>query len=320
MATDYENRILFGDALQILKQLPDSIVQTCVTSPPYWGLRDYSHEGQIGLEKTPEKYVGKLTSVFSEVNRVLKDDGTLWLNLGDSYASSSRGSGGKSQIGKYQDEVHFNRLRINPGLKPKNLCMIPARVAMALQANGWYLRSEIIWHKPNPMPESVKDRPTNAHEKIYLLSKSKSYYYDSKAIEEPATSDLAQLKSHHNPDNPKYNAVPDERYKDQFNDRIWGKIGTRNKRTVWKVASKPYNEAHFATFPADLITPCIKAGSKKDDLVLDPFIGSGTTAEVALKLGRNYLGIDLQEDYKAIQNKRLEPLRNDLFVSKTFAV
>jgi len=294
------NHIYEGDSLEVLKTLPDESINCVVTSPPYWGLRDYGVEGQFGLEKTPEEYVEKLVKIFREVRRVLRDDGTVWLNLGDSYAGSS-GSGGKtekqvSNVGSF----HGGGVRMSDGLKPKDLVGIPWRVAFALQADGWYLRSDIIWHKPNPMPESVTDRPTKSHEYIFLLSKSKKYYYDVEAIREPHISSQKEIDRQHS------EGIKDTNYATSKN---WsGGVGYnengRNKRTVWTVNTKPYPEAHFAVFPEDLIVPCIKAGCPKDGIVLDPFIGSGTTAKVAQRLGRNWVGIELNPDYIKLANKR----------------
>lgn len=336
------NKIYQGDVLEILKTFPDESIHCCVTSPPYWGLRDYGVEGQIGLEKTPEEYVSKMVEVFREVKRVLRKDGTLWLNLGDSYAMKfGGGKGRKSGTTKAAvDEIEKPPREIPPGLKPKDLVGIPWMVAFALRADGWYLRQDIIWHKPNCMPESVKDRCTKAHEYIFLLSKNRKYYYDNEAIKEDA------------------------------------KTGKRNKRSVWTVTTKPFKGAHFAVFPEDLIEPCILAGTspqaceicgapwervverkrfKRNELppsdpryrpnvyqgayngingkgdagytetktigwqptctcqnegkgrciVLDPFMGSGTTAVVALKHNRNYIGIELNPEYIKIAEKRI---------------
>lgn len=296
-----------GDCRELLKQLPDAIVQTCVTSPPYWGLRDYGHDGQLGLEATPEEYVANMVDVFRGVRRVLRDDGTLWLNLGDSYASiaggydanGSRGSNATISANT-QGAVLKGRRRVpSAGLKPKDLIGIPWRVAFALQADGWYLRSDIIWHKPNPMPESVTDRPTKSHEYIFLLSKSEHYFYDADAIAEPLKSDPTRWGRHTKKD-PGANAV---RSRPMFGDRRGGRDGTdfgngrtRNKRSVWSVSTRPFAGAHFATFPPDLILPCILAGSRASDLVLDPFFGSGTTGLVAAANGRRWIGFDLGYD------------------------
>jgi len=282
--------IIFGDCREKLKELEPESVQMCVTSPPYWGLRDYGHDDQLGLEETPEEYTANMVEVFSEVKRVLKDDGTLWLNLGDSYASTKVGN---TETIKNPNVVtkSFTK-KLPPNLKPKDLVGIPFRVAFALQADGWYLRQDIIWHKPNPMPESVTDRCTKSHEYIFLLSKSAKYFYDADAIKEDAIS--------------KFNGGGN---KGRIGKEGW--IGhtenldmTRNKRSVWTVTTKPYSEAHFAVFPEKLIEPCIQAGSKVGDIVLDPFFGSGTTGEVSERFGRDYIGIELNEDYKSLQHKR----------------
>jgi len=271
-----------GDCRELLREIPDESVQCCVTSPPYWGLRDYGHPDQIGQEPSPDEYVANLVSVFDEVRRVLRADGTLWLNLGDSYASTGRSEQKPSPKGTVGQAVkatgrkviwgkdrHDNFAWTLPGgIKPKDLVGTPWMVAFALRDSGWWLRSEIIWQKPNVMPESVTDRPTTAHEKIFLLTKSASYYYDAEAIKEPA-----------------------------------GNV-TRNKRSVWTVPTAPYKEAHFATYPPDLIRPCIMAGTKRGDVVLDPFGGSGTTGQVALELGRRAILLELNADYAKIIEQR----------------
>lgn len=294
--------ILQGDCIKMLANVPEKSVQTCVTSPPYFGLRDYGVEGQIGLEETPEAYVQRLVEVFRSVKRVLRDDGTLWLNLGDSYAGNmSRVSSGRAGYGAEREGIFS---RGGECLKPKDLIGIPWRVAFALQADGWYLRQDIIWHKPNPMPESVTDRCTKAHEYIFLLSKSPRYYFDHEAIKEPSIYFGKDERS----------GKGNIRYEGKRTEDTTGKNGqdsfvtinsTRNKRSVWTVTTKPYKGAHFATFPADLIEPCILAGSKVGDLVLDPFMGSGTTAAVAKKNGRHYLGTELNPDYIKLAENRL---------------
>ncbi len=272
--------IIYGDCRDKLKELEPESVQMCVTSPPYWGLRDYGHNDQLGLEETPGEYTANMVEVFSQVKRVLKDDGTLWLNLGDSYS----GSGKKNQ--KYTVPI---------GLKPKDLIGIPWRVAFALQADGWYLRQDIIWHKPNPMPESVTDRCTKSHEYIFLLSKSAKYFYDNEAIKEKYQA-LGKPRSFGKKGNDDRN---DTGRIYEANDQ-----SGKNKRSVWTVTTKPYTGSHFAVFPEKLIEPCIQAGSKVGDVVLDPFFGSGTTGEVAERFGRNYIGIELNEDYKSLQQQR----------------
>lgn len=336
--------IHIGDSLELLKGLPSQSVQTCVTSPPYWGLRDYGEDGQLGLEETPEQFVENLVVLFREVKRVLKDDGTLWLNLGDSYAGSWGNSGSRPELdesggGQRNKEADYiarggwDERRERPPssyphelLKPKDLVGIPWRTAFALQADGWYLRSDIIWSKPNPMPESVTDRPTKAHEYIFLLSKSRKYYYDHDAIKETsitqderrpyAPGQIDNRGNGHDRGGGQKRKTDKQRGHSRrhagFNDR-WdsmtkeeqGALG-RNKRTVWTVATRPYSGAHFATYPPQLIQPCIEAGSKKGDLVLDPFSGSGTTGMVALGLGRNYVGLELNPEYAELSRKRIE--------------
>lgn len=307
----YLNTILNTDVLDGLALLPDKSVNMCVTSPPYYGLRNYGHKGQIGLEKTPELYVSKMVNVFREVKRVLKDDGTLWLNVGDSYANNSvgsrQGSGGKSTLNysnpdqalkKFRDEQKFIKY-IPPWLKPKDLIGIPWMLAFALRADGWYLRQDIIWHKPNPMPESVNDRCTKSHEYIFLLSKSKKYYFDLESIMNDCITNDTSVR---NRDSTKLNNVPGRTKMGglKTNDYVFV-----NKRSVWTVATYPYSEAHFATFPERLIEDCIKAGCPENGIVLDPFMGAGTTALVARKLNRNYIGIELNKSYVEMANKRL---------------
>jgi DNA modification methylase len=296
------------ECLAGLRELPDQSVQTCVTSPPYFGLRNYGHPEQIGLEPTPDLFVAKMVEVFREVKRVLRNDGTLWLNLGDSYASNPASGGSQSQKmtgGSHQKTPKAQYFR-PPGLKPKDLIGIPWRVAFALQADGWYLRQDIIWAKPNPMPESVGDRCTKAHEYIFLLSKSPRYFYDSEAVKETAKSEPSAFRN-------------STRYMDQklgcdntnhSGEKWFGKFDPtiRNRRSVWNVATQPYAEAHFATFPPDLITPCILAGSPVDGVVLDPFSGSGTTLQVAKDLGRKAIGFELNPDYCKLIAKRCQQL------------
>ena len=294
------NKIHCGDSKQVLKTMPDGIANCCVTSPPYWGLRDYGVEGQLGLEKTPEEYVAKMVEIFREVRRVLKDDGTLWLNLGDSYAGNcSRASNnGRAGFGNPREGL-VNRT--GGGLKSKDLVGIPWMVAFALRADGWYLRSDIIWHKPNAMPESVTDRPTKAHEYIFLFSKSPKYHYDHKAIKEQCSeSNIKDFKRRKTLDNKgKGKGTCEEARPDlcRGRDAYMPKDFKRNKRTVWAVTTKPFKGAHFAVFPPDLIEPCILAGCPEGGVVLDPFMGSGTTALVAQKHNRNWIGIDLNQQY-----------------------
>lgn len=299
--------IKLGDCLESLRAMPDQSVHCCVTSPPYFGLRDYGMDGQIGLEDTPQAFVARLVEVFREVRRVLRDDGTLWLNLGDSYAAnrgyqvpSTKGgpkhgpgqaAGGKASV-------------VPEGLKPKDLIGIPWRVAFALQDDGWYLRQEIIWHKPNPMPESVRDRCTKAHEQIFLLSKSPRYYFDSEAIKEPSVysgSQETQKKG-------SFKGKRSEQDASVIGQAFRAVTETRNRRSVWTVTTKPFKGAHFATFPPDLIEPCIMAGCPVGGTVLDPFGGSGTTAGVALKHGRNAVICELNPEYAAMIPARIEQI------------
>lgn len=296
---DFINKVICGDCLDVMRDWPDGVIQTCITSPPYWGLRDYGVEGQLGLEPTPEEYVAKMVEVFREVRRVLRDDGTLWLNLGDSYANDAKWggkTGGKQSYLPDNDIRGCGRGKRKTGLKPKDLVGIPWMVAFALRADGWYLRSDIIWSKPNPMPESVTDRPTKAHEYLFLLAKSQKYYYDVEAIAE----DLAVPP--HAPGNRKLDASRNDH--DQM-EKVWGSSGKRNKRSVWTIATQPFSQAHFATFPEKLIERCILAGSPEGRIVLDPFFGSGTTGKRAKELGRKWIGIDLSEEYCKMARQRV---------------
>ena len=268
-STDGRCSVEVGDSLRVLGRYPAETFRCCVTSPPYWGLRDYGVEGQLGAESSLEDYISNLTAILREVHRVLKSDGTLWLNIGDSYTSGNR---------TWRDPDKKNPARTMdyrpptpPGLKPKDLIGVPWRVAFALQADGWFLRSDIIWHKPNCQPESVKDRPTRAHEYVFLFSKSEKYLYNHEAVQEQANGG--------------------------------GKL--RNRRTVWSINTEAFPDAHFATFPPGLVEPCILAGSEPDDSVLDPFCGSGTVGEVCLRNERRFLGIELKEAYAALARKRL---------------
>jgi DNA modification methylase len=391
MIDDGDVRIWHGDVIECLRDMPDGIAQTCVTSPPYWGLRDYGEADQIGLESTPEAYVERIVEVFREVRRVLRDDGTLWLNLGDSYAGSGPNRQGEAvgASGETNGAGIDTRNGLE-GLKPKDLVGIPWRVAFALQADGWYLRSDIIWAKPNPMPESVTDRPTKSHEYVFLLSKSARYYYDAEAIKEPSlnlgVTDIRFGGSKYgDSDDPKHATKSGNTYVDS---------GKRNARSVWRIATKPYAEAHFATFPIELPERCIKAGSSEageccacgspfervvigiapdgreaeiragktvdaegrpligDNMIdagtrgsfsanrgilrrrtdgwrascacndettpqtiLDPFMGSGTTAWVARHLNRHAIGCELNADYITIARKRLA--QQSLFAEET---
>lgn len=322
----------------MLPGLPDRSVECCVTSPPYWGLRDYGVEGQLGLESAPEEYVTRLVEIFREVRRVLRDDGTLWLNLGDSYTSGGRDTFGTfTPESKQATHLAIKSAKRAPqpvGLKPKDLVGIPWRVAFALQADGWYLRSDIIWHKPNPMPESVTDRPTKAHEYIFLLSKSERYYYDAEAIQEVASPDTHARYARGRSDNHKWSDggpgnqtiatnKPGSRFAPGVNPKcvepgngikqntsfsvaVKDMLDFRNKRSVWTVTTQPYPEAHFATFPEDLIRPCILAGCPQGGTVLDPFGGSGTTLKVAWDLGCKGILIELNPAYCELAEKRLQ--------------
>jgi DNA modification methylase len=363
------NKIINQDCMIGLLHIKGKSIDCCVTSPPYFGLRDYGHEGQIGLEETPELFIAKLVAVFREVKRVLKDDGTLWVNMGDSYAGSWGNYGGQNRGNGTQREIvngskahqqsydgleKFKPATANnlPGIKPKDLIGIPWMLAFALRADGWYLRQDIIWAKPNPMPESVTDRCTKSHEYIFLLSKSQTYYFDQDAIKQPikdsSIARLAQNIADQNGSdrvpgktNGKMKAVaprfggnkygdsddPLHRTKSgkEWNPKMGGggtsfnghsgyfkadgtliNGGMANKRSVWTVTTKPFSEAHFATFPESLIVDCIKAGCREGGIVLDPFMGAGTTALVARKLNRNYLGFELNKEYIKIAEKRLK--------------
>lgn len=317
------NSILEGDATDVLSQLPDESINCCVTSPPYFGLRDYKHPKQIGLEKTPEQYIDKLVQVFRQVKRVLKKDGTLWVNIGDSYA---RTGGTQKDRKRHWDDRDKNpvtghdRNAKDLGLKSKDLIGIPWMLAFALRADGWYLRQDIIWSKPNPMPESVTDRCTKSHEYIFLLSKSEKYYYDQDSIKEKCSQgnidDFLRRKTLNNKgkgEGTYQEARPDlSRSRDAYMPSDF----LRNKRSVWTVGPKPFKNAHFATFPVELIAPCILAGCPKDGIVLDPFGGSGTTGEAARTYSRNFILIELNNNYiNDIAKPRVLPhvLSNKIF-------
>jgi DNA modification methylase len=315
--------ILIGDVREQLKQLADQSVNCVVTSPPYWGLRDYGNDGQIGLEQEPEDFINELVSVFREVKRVLRDDGTLWLNIGDSYSGSGKGTAGN--LGKKHNERHLEHKTgglIPTGTKPKDLVGIPWMLAFALRADGWYLRQDIIWHKPNPMPESVRDRCTKAHEYIFLLSKSPKYYFDSEAMKEPAKYPFdnrgARADSRAGTSmnsvggktgirfgGNKYGDSDDPKHSTKSGNEYIA-TGTRNKRSVWSVTTRPFKGAHFATFPPALIEPCILAGCPEGGTVLDPFFGAGTTGLVAQRHNRKWIGCELNPEYAAIAQARIE--------------
>lgn len=347
-----QGAILTGDALTTLRTLPDQSVQCCVTSPPYWGLRDYGVSGQIGLESSPQEYVAALLPIFGEVKRVLCNDGTLWLNLGDRYIGyhgnkKAHGSAAPSDKDGYRENMRATSVGAD-GLKNKDMSGIPWQVAFALQEQGWYLRCDIIWHKPNPMPESVKDRPTRAHEYIFLLSKSERYYYDYEAVREPAAAftdhdatgpgyaapgqtphrgtrprpqsaralsfsrtvsepeRLGQMYSQHRPNR---NPCPSKGDAKTFRGGGPYPIYTRNRRDVWTVATRGFSGAHFATFPPELIRPCILAGCPAGGVVLDPFFGAGTVGVVCVEEGRSYLGIEINPDYVAMADRRIGQAR-----------
>jgi DNA modification methylase len=273
------NQILLGDSRKVIESIPDKYVHTVITSPPYYGLRDYQMPNQIGLEETPQQYIHNLVELFGSVKRILKDNGTLWLNLGDSYSPSAQ-----------------------HGYKIKDLMGMPWRVALALQDDGWYLRQDIIWQKSNPMPEPVKDRCVKCHEYIFLLTKSEKYYFDYAAIQEDALRTNSGNKQRLSG---AQRGAPETMKGALAGSASWS--GTkRNKRSVWTVSVKPFKPAHFATFPVDLIEPCVLAGAPIDGVVFDPFMGSGTTAVAAKKHQRNYLGVELNPEYIGISQKRLE--------------
>jgi DNA modification methylase len=348
------NKIEFGDCRDTMRRWASEGVkaQMCVTSPPYFGLRDYGHEGQIGLEQTPEEYITAMVEVFRCVKDVLADDGTLWLNIGDSYAAQggAQVQGSKQTKGSQAGAWNGETRKPPQGIKPKDLIGIPWMLAFALRADGWYLRQDIIWHKPNPMPESVRDRCTKAHEYIFLFSKSERYFYDHKASKEPAIGAMAgntkptkaarayedgatehrtaaglhkwaerqrsRADSFKRDGSKREQTIPGQGYGTHRPDRsesTWD-TATRNRRSVWTVATRPYKGAHFATFPPALIEPCILAGSRPGDIVLDPFMGSGTTAAVSLNHGRKYLGCELNPEYSVLQQQRIDAvIPKDLF-------
>jgi DNA modification methylase len=336
-------QVICADAVDGLKQIESGSVHTCVTSPPYYGLRDYGVDGQIGLEQTPEEYIAKLVSVFSEVRRVLRDDGTLWVNIGDSYATGTKADRQQSKnpgVGANQAAAQNSVPRVGTpiGCKTKDLIGIPWMLAFALRADGWYLRQDIIWAKPNPMPESITDRCTKSHEYIFLLSKSQRYYYDHEAIKEPLAKSSHQRLAQDIANQQGSSRVPGKtngpmkavcsgltfggkkgrEYKPDEKDpnfrngsEQWGREyvptpdGKANKRDVWTVSTKPFSGAHFAVFPPDLILPCVLAGSPEGGTVLDPFTGSGTTGVVALENGREFVGCELNPTYAEMARKRI---------------
>ena len=308
METD---RILCGDALEMLRTLPDNSVHCCVTSPPYYDLRDYGVDGQIGREDTPAQYVARLTDVFSEVRRVLRPSGTLWLNIADTYAG--KGNQGDSVDPKYPNGRTGQTVAINrrvEGCKAKDMIGIPWMLAFALRDSGWYLRSDIIWMKANPMPESCKDRPSRCYEHVFLLTKSRSYYYDAAAIAEPV-AESTPMRMRRKFGKNKYSAgIPGQAHQHLNDYRPNGYAEEdipllRNKRDVWQINSVPYKGAHFAAYPPKLVETCLLAGCPQDGIVLDPFLGSGTTAAVAKQMGRHYIGIELNPDYCELAKQRI---------------
>jgi DNA modification methylase len=308
---------LHGDAFEMLKTLESDSIQVCVTSPPYWMLRDYNVVGQIGLEKTPEDYILRLVDVFREVRRVLKPDGTLWVNISDTYSGQSGGFQGKT--GDRNTRAFRSRgMGRKTVSKPKDLIGIPWMLAFALRADGWYLRSEIIWHKPNPMPESVLDRPTLSHEKVFLLSRSEKYFYNAAAIAEPSVEDESKRAARREAarEYPAHTEAAQSRQPGNVNNvgihaRHQG-AATRNARNVWTISSQPFAGAHFAVMPPELARRCVLAGSKPGDTVLDPFNGAGTTGLVSLETMREYVGIELNAEYLEITNRRLEHLTSQI--------
>ena len=298
--------IRVGDCRTVLQELPAGAFHTCVTSPPYFGLRDYGVEGQVGLEQTVADYVTKLAEVFAAVRRVLRNDGTLWLNLGDSYNAYNANRGASTSFSDGtagRDHPKHERGLTDPALKNKDLIGIPWRVAFALQADGWHLRQDIIWHKPNAMPESVRDRCTKAHEYLFLLSKSARYYFDSTAMQEPAAKGAAGSTFN------KGKTATHQLGRSSGKERT--ETGTRNRRSVWSVSTKPFRGAHFATFPPDLIEPCVLAGCPEGGTVLDPFSGAGTTGLVALKHNRRYVGIELNPEYAQMSINRINQTQTE---------
>lgn len=343
------NKVYLGDALHIVRNLPNKIVDCVVTSPPYYGLRDYGAEGQIGLENTPEEYIQNLVDLFREVRRVLKDEGTLWVNIGDTYAtgtSASRRQSTNPGVGANNEKAQNSVPRVGTplGCKTKDLIGIPWMLAFALRADGWYLRQDIIWHKPNPMPESVTDRCTKSHEYVFLLSKSQKYYFDYEAIQEEAVTQIdprigsrieydgmrkgqdgtgnrafVSLKTKPRMGGNKY-GDSDEKYYATKSGKEWepqtdGEMVVRNKRDVWTVNVKPNKEAHFATYPEKLIIPCILAGCPEGGVVLDPFMGSGTTGIVARKLNRKFVGCELNLEYQKMAERRIFNEGENLFTT-----
>ena len=305
------DKIYQGDSLEVLKAFEGNSIDCCVTSPPYYALRDYGVDGQIGLEDSPEEYIERLTDVFMEVHRVLKPNGTIWLNIGDSYNGNKVGNTEVVKNKKVSESNHFHK-KLWSGAKPKDLIGIPWMLAFSLRNAGLYLRQDIIWHKPNPMPESVKDRCTKSHEYIFLMTKSQKYYFDYEAIQEQANTNYISKNIrccgnkyednnyHH------FQIYSGDVYEPKKKDKIQGGVYyVRNKRDVWSINVKPNKEAHFATYPPELVSNCILAGCPEGGVVLDPFIGSGTTGILANKLGRHYVGIELNPEYVKMAERRI---------------
>ena len=317
-----ENKIICADAIMGLKSLDSGSVDMCVTSPPYYGLRDYGVDGQIGIEQSPEEYIARLTNVFNEVKRVLKDDGTLWVNISDSYAGSGKGASAESDVKNEKNRYllsGISQVKLMPTrwakIKPKDMIGIPWMLAFSLREGGWYLRSDIIWHKANCLPESVKDRPTKCYEHIFLLSKQPKYYFDYKAIREPLKQVSIERYKRGRSDHTKYTGQKfqqrgiDSERKDfsDFDQQF------RRKRDVWLVSTNNYKvNEHFAMFPEKLIEPCVLAGSRVGGIVLDPFFGSGTTGAVAKRLGRNYIGIDINPRFCELAKGRIDRVKVEL--------
>jgi DNA modification methylase len=293
-------KILQGNCIDKIKELDDNSIDCVVSSPPYFGLRDYGVDGQFGLEKTYHDYLANTVKVFETFKPKLKDTATIWWNVGDSYSSGKRTSTTNQSL-RGDKNYGVTRTPVQNGIKEKDLLMIPNRVAIALQDAGWYIRSEIIWHKPNPMPESVRDRPTSCHEKIWLITKNKKYYYDAESIKEPVVTPIDAKAGHKFGGN-----KTTKELNPTISGKKWEYSSTRNKRNVWTITTKPFKDAHFATFPKDLIEPCIKAGCPEGGVVLDPFGGSGTTGIVAALNNRNAILIELNQNYIDIANKRID--------------
>ena len=297
-------KYLEGNCIDKMKELEDNSIDCVVSSPPYFGLRDYGVDGQFGLEKTYQDYLANTVKVFETFKPKLKDTATIWWNVGDSYNQNQSAGDRVSKYSKKQKTNQGNlgfKIESQKNLKVKDLLMIPNRVAIALQEAGWYIRSEIIWHKPNPMPESVRDRPTNSHEKIWLITKNKKYYYDAESIKEPTKTKPAKRDKM----GEGYQADYTKGKRFSEGERVWGSL-LKNKRNVWTITTKPFKGAHFATFPKDLIEPCIKAGCPEGGIVLDPFAGAGTTGLVAKENNRAAILIELNKEYLAMAKKRIE--------------